>query len=243
MERGDYSGRLLTLAMSDVPAVSLVCCDLASIVIDESVVERAFAEAIATQGIVAGTGAYVRSMVRFDRARGRPPAEVLADLFDPDESRAQAASVAFDRSFRAAAERFGVTVPADVAAALGKISGSGARICLLSGLSSNASTEVHGRLRQLGLAELVLHADDAPRCFPWPDLVLTAMHRLGTTDVTEVAMVSATESGVLAGQRAGARIIVGIGDGPRRLAALRSAGATHVLDNVTALPDLIIGAA
>jgi hypothetical protein len=105
--------------MSDVPAVSLVCCDLAGIVIDDFVVERAFAEAIATQGIVAGTGAYVRSMVKFDRARGRPPAQVLADLF-----------------------------------------------CLLSGLSRDAATEVNGRLRQQGLAELVLHADDAPRCFP-----------------------------------------------------------------------------
>ena len=55
--------------MSDPPAVSLVCCDLASLVIDGSVVERAFAEAIATQGVVAGTQDYVRSMVRLDRAR------------------------------------------------------------------------------------------------------------------------------------------------------------------------------
>jgi beta-phosphoglucomutase-like phosphatase (HAD superfamily) len=228
--------------MGDVPAVSLVCCDLASIVIDESVVERAFVEAIATQGIVAGTGAYVRSMVRFDRAHGRPPAEVLADLFESDESRAQAASVAFDRSFRAAAERFGVTVPTDVAAALGKISGMGVRICLLSRLSRDASTEIRGRLRLQGLAELVLHADDAPRCFPWPDLVLTAMRRLGAADVSEVAMVSATDSGVLAGRRAGARIVVGIGDAPHRLAALRTAGATHVLDDIAGLPDLLTGA-
>jgi phosphonatase-like hydrolase len=228
--------------MSDVPAVSLVCCDLASIVIDESVVERAFAEAIATQGIVAGTGAYVRSMVRFDRAHGRAPAEVLADLFDSDESRAQAASVAFDRSFRAAAERFGVSVPADVAAAFGEITSAGAKISLLSGLSRKASTEIHGKFRQQGHAELVLHADDAPRGFPWPDLVLTAMRRLGATDASEVAMVSATESGVLAGQRAGARIVVGIGDEPHRLAALRTAGATHVLDSIAALPDVIIGA-
>ena len=229
--------------MSDVPAVSLVCCDLASIVIDGSVVERAFAEAIATQGIVAGTEAYVRSMVRFDRARGRSPAEVLADLFDRDEARAQAASVAFDQSVRAATERFGVTVPADVAAAFGKITGTGARICLLSALSRDASTEVLGRLRQQGLAELVLHSDDAPRCFTWPDLVLTAMLRLGAGDVREVAMVSATESGVLAGRRAGARIVAAMVDGSRRLAALRDAGATHVLDNIAALPDLITGAA
>ena len=75
--------------MSGPPAISLVCCDLASIVIDGSVVERAFAEAIATQGIVAGTQDYTRSMVRLDRARGRPPADVLRDLFENDEPRGQ----------------------------------------------------------------------------------------------------------------------------------------------------------
>src|SRR5215469_9888694 len=118
--------------MSDAPAVSLVCLDLANTVIDGSVVERAFAEAIATQGIVAGTQDYVRSMVRFDRSRGRPPADVLREFFEDDELRAQAASLAFDRSFRAAAERFGVAVPPDLVAALAKMSESGSKICLLS---------------------------------------------------------------------------------------------------------------
>src|ERR1700752_3213544 len=99
--------------MTDSPPISLVCLDLTSIVIDGSVVERAFAEAIATQGIVAGTQDYVRSMVRFDRARGRPPAAGVLRRSEGDEPRAQAASLAFDRSFRAAAERFGVAVPAD----------------------------------------------------------------------------------------------------------------------------------
>lgn len=229
--------------MSGTPGVSLVCCDLASIVVDGSVVERAFAEAIATQGIVAGTEAYVRSMVRFDRARGRPPADVMRELFDTDEPRAQAASVAFDRSFRAAAERFGLTAPSEMVAALGKIAGTGARLCLLSMLSHTAVGVIVDRLRQQGLADHVLGADDAPRGFPWPDLVLTAMLRLGTGDVHEVAMVSATENGLLAGYRAGARLIIGVSEDPRRLTALRRAHATHVIDNIAALSDLIAAGA
>lgn len=229
--------------MGDTPAVSLVCCDLASIVIDNSVVERAFAEAIATQGIVTGTEAYVRSMVRFDRSRGRPPADVMRELFERDEPRAQAASLAFDRSFRAAVERFGVTAPPDAIAALSKIAGSGANICLLSALSRGASSEVLGSLRRQGLADLVLCADDTPRGFPWPDPVLTAMLRLGTGDVREVAMVSSTENGVLSGRRAGARIVVGVANDPHQLAALRRAGATHVLDSLGELPDLVIAGA
>ena len=227
--------------MSEVPAVSLVCCDLANIAIDGSIVERAFAEAIATQGIVAGTQDYVRSMVRFDRAKGRPPADVLSELFEGDEPRAQAASLAFDRSFRAAAERFGVGLPPDLVAVLGKIAGSGAKICLISALSRGASGEMLARLCRAGVADHALCADDSPRGFPWPDPVLTAMLRLGAGDVREVAVISATESGVQAGYRAGARIVAGIGEGSRRVTALRQAGATHMVGAIEALPDLVIG--
>jgi phosphoglycolate phosphatase-like HAD superfamily hydrolase len=221
--------------MTDNPPISLVCCDLASIVIDGSVVERAFAEAIATQGIVMGTRDYARSMVRFDRSGGRAPSAVLRDLFDGDELRAQAAVLAFDRSFRAAAQRFSLDVPADVADAMGKAAGSGARICLITMMSRSSCGDL---LRLLRTADLVLCGDDAPRGFPWPDPVLTAMLRTGAADVREVAMVSATADGVLAGYRAGARIIVGLGSG-RRAGMLLEAGATHVIDSIANLPDLV----
>src|SRR5487761_868787 len=207
--------------MTDSPPISLVCLDLTSIVIDGSIVERAFAEAIATQGIVAGTQDYARSMVRFDRSHGRAPAAVLRDLFDGDEPRAQAASLSFERSFRAAAQRFGLDIPVDVADAMGKTAGSGARICLLTMLSRRSCGELLGLLHA---ADLVLCGDDAPRGFPWPDPVLTAMLRLGAADVREVAVVSATPDGVLSGYRA---------------AALLEAGATHVVDSITTLPDLV----
>jgi beta-phosphoglucomutase-like phosphatase (HAD superfamily) len=221
--------------MTDSPPITLVCFDLTSIVIDGSIVERAFAEAIATQGLVAGTQDYARSMVRFDRSHGRAPAAVLRDLFDGDEPRAQAASLAFERSFRATAQRFGLDVPVDVADAMGKTAGSGAKICLLTMLSRRSCGELLGLLRA---ADLVLCGDDAPRGFPWPDPVLTAMLRLGAADVREVAVVSATPDGVLSGYRAGARILVGVGSG-RRAAALFEAGATHVIDSITTLPDLV----
>jgi phosphoglycolate phosphatase len=224
--------------MTESAPISLVCLDLAGIVIDDSVVERAYAEAIATQGIVPGTQDYARSMVRFDRSRGRPPASVLRELFDADEMRAQVAALAFDRSFRAAAQRFGVSVPSAVADAVGKSAGSGAQVVLITVLSRSACGDLLGSLRD---ADLLLCADEVPRSFPWPDPVLTAMLRLGTADVREVAVVSATEDGVLSGCRAGAGLVAGIGSGPRRRSALRAAGATHVLDSIAALSDLVTG--
>jgi beta-phosphoglucomutase-like phosphatase (HAD superfamily) len=224
--------------MSDSPPISLVCFDLTNVVVDSSIMERVFAEAIATQGIVAGTQDYARSMVRFDRSHGRAPIAVLRDLFHGDEPRAQAASLAFDRSFRAAAQRFNLDIPVDVADVLDKTAGCGAHVCLITMLSRRSCDELIALLR---MADLVLCGDDAPRGFPWPDPVLTAMLRLGTADVREVAMVSATPDGVLSGYRAGAGMVVGLGSG-RRTAALAEAGATHVLDNISALPDLIAAA-
>lgn len=221
--------------MTESPPISLVCLDLASIVIESSIVERAFAEAIATQGIVTGTQDYAHSMVRLDRSYGRAPDAVLRDLFDGDEPRAQAASLAFERSFPAAAQRFGLGVPSDVADAIGKAAGAGVMICFLTMLSRRSCA---GLLGLLPAADLVLCGDDAPRGFPWPDPVFTAMLKLGAADVREVAVVSATPDGVQSGYRAGARILVGLGSG-RRAAALQEAGATHVLDNMAALSDLL----
>jgi phosphoglycolate phosphatase len=222
------------------PAVSLVCYDLASIVIDGTVVERAFAEAIATQGVVAGTEAYVRSMVRFDRAQGRPPADVLRDLFGDDEPRVQAASLAFDKSFNSAADRFDVTASPETIAALGKIAAAGVRVCLLTSLSRDAVATVLDWLRRQGLADLILCADDSPRGFPWPDPVLTAMLRLGITDVREVAVVSATEYGLLSGYRSGAGLVIGVTADPRRLPVMREAGATHMIDDIAVVPELLV---
>lgn len=224
------------------PAVSLVCYDLASLVIEAHIVERAFAEAIATQGIVTGTEAYVRSMVKFDRARGRPPGDILRDLFGSDESRVQAASLAFDRSFSSAAERFGVTASPETLSALGKVAASGIGICLLTALSRGASGAVLDWLGRHVPADLVLCADDTPRGFPWPDPVLTAMLRLGAADVRQTAVVSATENGLRCGHRAGAGLVVGVTGSPQQVPAMREAGATVVLDDIAALPDLLTAA-
>jgi beta-phosphoglucomutase-like phosphatase (HAD superfamily) len=232
---------MVSPAITDTPSgsVSLVCCDLASIVVSDSVVERAFSEALATQGIVAGTEAYVRSMVRFDRLRGCPPADVMGELFAGDESRAQAASLAFDRSFTSAVERFGVAASPQALEGLRKIDAAGMRVCLLSSLSRAASEALLGGIRRQGNADLLLCAGDAPRGFPWPDPVLTAVLRLGVADVREVAMVSATESGLESGRRAGAGLVIGVTDDPERVPAMRKAGATDVLDDIAALPEFL----
>jgi len=226
--------------VSDTSAVSLVCCDVVgAAVADGSVLERAFAEAIATQGVVTGTAAYVRSMVQFDRTRGWSPAEVMHSLFPGDEIRAQAASLAFERSFRAAVDRFGALPLSGANDALDKLAAAGTKVCLLSCLSRPAFSLIMERLGWWQRADLLLCADDVARGFPWPDLILTAILRLGLGDVREVAAVTASESGVQSARRAGARLVVGMMSDVHDAARLRRAGATHLLADIGDLPDLV----
>jgi beta-phosphoglucomutase-like phosphatase (HAD superfamily) len=88
-------------------------------------------------------------------------------------------------------------------------------------------------------ADLVLSADDVERGFPWPDLVLTAVLRLGIGDVREVVMVTSTEGGALAARRAGSPFVVGVLSDVDDASRLRRAGATHLLADVGELPDLV----
>ena len=226
--------------MSDTSPVSLICCDVVgAAAVDGSIMERAFAEAIATQGVVVGTAAYVRSMVQFDRTRGWPPADIMRTLFPDDEIRAQAANHAFERSFRAAADRFGVLPLPGVNEALAKLSAADIKICLMSSLSRPALSLIVERLDWRQRADLILCAGDVARGFPWPDLILSAVLRLGIGDVRDVVVVTASEGGLLSAQRAGTRFIAGVLSDVDDANRLRRAGATHLLADIGELPDLL----
>jgi phosphonatase-like hydrolase len=224
--------------------ISLVCCGLVGTTVgdgfgQESMVERAFAEAIATQGVVAGTSDYARCMAQVSRGRGRATVDVLYSLFPGNEARAQAAGLAFERSYRAAVDRSGLAALPGAGEAIDKLSGSGIRVCLVTSLPRDMLGLVLDTLGWRGHADLALCPDDAPRGFPWPDLVLTAILRLGAGDVREVAVAAGTEHALAAARRAGAGIVAGVLTGPHTPARMRQAGATHLIDSIAELPGLL----
>jgi phosphonatase-like hydrolase len=202
-------------------------------------VERAFAEAIATQGVVAGTSDFARCMAQISRGRGRSTVEVFDSLFPGNQARAQAAGLAFERSYRAAVGRTGLSAMPGAEEAIDKLTGSGIRVCLLTGLPRSLLGLVLDTLGWRGHDYLALCPDDAPRAFPWPDLVLTALLRLGADDVRDIAVASGTEHGIVAGRRAGARVVAGVRTGPHTASRMRRAGATHLIESVAELPDLV----
>ncbi len=226
--------------MSGSDPVSLVCCELAgTIVADGSALERAFAEAIATQGVVPGTAAYARSMVVVDRSGGLPPRDVMHALFAGDDAQAQAAYLAFERSYRTVLDRFGLATVPGAQDVLTKLSSSPLKVCLISGFSRSTSRLMLERLGISRHADLTLCLDDAQHGFPWPDLVLTAVLRLGIEDVASVAVVGNSENVITGGRRAGARTLIGI-PGDREAPRLRAAGATHLIKTVADLPALLL---
>jgi phosphoglycolate phosphatase len=226
--------------VSSATPVTLLCCGLLGVTADDGgILERAFTEAFATQGIVPGTAAYARSMVHVHQTRGQSAVDVFRALFPDAPGRAEAATLAFDRSYRLAVDRSGLVPMPGATEALQQIRGSGVRVCFITGLSRGLLGLVLDTLGWWRQVDLVLCPEDAPRGYPWPDPMLCAMLRLGVTDVRETAYAGGTESGILCGRRAGAQIVAGILTGGHTRDRLQRAGATHLLGSFAELPGVL----
>jgi phosphoglycolate phosphatase len=228
--------------VSGGPPVSLVCCDLiGTSVHDDGMLERAFAEACATQGIVPGTAAYARSMVAVHQSLGQPPLDVFRSLFPGADGRAEAATLSFERSLRNSLERATLSPAPGADEAITMLRDAGIRFCLITGLSRRLLGIVLDMLGWWRKADLALSADDVPRGCPWPDLMLTAMLRLGVEDVREAALAGSTTSCVLCGRRSGAGVVAGVLSGGHTGDRLRRSGATHLIAGIADLPAVVGG--
>jgi phosphonatase-like hydrolase len=233
--------------VSEAPKITLTCLDLAGTTVDDhGLVEMAFTEALATLGIVAGTVAFDRAMTCVRESRGRPKVEIFRQVFPGDaaggEAWAQTANLSFERSYDAVIDRVGLAPVPGAETALDKLSGAGVRICLITGFSRSTLGRVLDTLDWWKRADLVICPDDVGgRGRPWPDLVLSAALALQVEDVRQIAVCGDTASDMLCGRRAGASIVAGVLTGAHDRAQLLGAGATHVIDSVADLPDLVLG--
>jgi phosphoglycolate phosphatase len=227
--------------MGNASPIKLACLDLAGTTIgDIAMVERAFAEAIATQGIVPGTGAYARAMVHVHRSRGCSKIEVFRGIFPTNEAQAQAANLGFERSYQGAIERAGLVPAPGTIEALEKLRGAGVKICLITGFSRATLGRVLSALGWMDKVDLAICPEDAGRGRPWPDMVLTAILRLGIGDVREVAVAGDSESDMLCGSRAGASIVAGVMTGVHSRERLIRGGATQIIDSIADFPSLVL---
>jgi phosphonatase-like hydrolase len=222
------------------PPITLACIGLfGTAAQDDGMLEHAFSEACATQGIVPGTTDYAHYMVAVHQTLGEPAVAVFRELFPGNPGRAEAAALSFERSFRAAIDRHGLLPVPGAQEALEGLHESGIRICMITGLSRRLLGVVLDTLGWWRLVDLALSPEDVPRGCPWPDLMLAAMLRLGVEDVQEAAYAGSTTSGIRCGKRAGARIVAGVLTGGHTRDRLREAGATHFITRITEFPALL----
>jgi phosphoglycolate phosphatase len=226
--------------VTDCPGITLACCGLlGTLVTEDGLIERSFAEAIATQGVVSGTSAFARRMAQVHQARGQAPGDVMRLLFPENEARAQAAQLAFDRALPDAIGRTVIRPLPGAVQVLDQLRAAGCRICVVTSLARRVLDLVVDAAGLRRRVDLTLAAEDAPRGFPAPDLVLTAILRTGAEAVQDVAVVHGTGAGVEAGRRSGARVIAGVLTGPHPSPRLRAAGATSILASIADLPALL----
>ena len=222
------------------PPISLACFGLfGTAAQDDGMLERAFAEACATQGIVPGTADYAHHMVAVHQTLGEPPVDVFRGLFPGNPGRAEAAALSFERSFRAAIDRHGLLPVPGAQEAIEGLRESGVRVCMITGLSRRLLGIVLDTLGWWRLVDLALSPEDVPRGCPWPDQMLAAMLRLGVEDVREAAYAGSTASGISCARRAGARIVAGVLTGGHTRERLRAAGATHFITGIADFPGLL----
>lgn len=225
-------------------AFTLACFGLiGTTMADDGTLERAYAEAIATQGVVTGTAAYAHCMAQVHRSRGKSGMDVLREVFPGNEARAQAAYLAFERSLSGALHRSGVRPVSGADGVLDELAASGIRICVISSIPHRQLSAFLTALGWQDRVSLMLGADDVPRGCPAPDPILQAMLRLGVDDVRETVVVQSTDSGVRSGCAAGAGLVAAVLTGTHSAARLRQAGATHVLASIADVPAILAGAA
>ncbi|MEU8798200.1 HAD family hydrolase [Spirillospora sp. NPDC048819] len=227
--------------MNEADPITVACLDLAgTTVADGDIIAAAFAEAIAALGIVSGTAAHGRALARFHDSRGESKIGIFRSLFD--EPRARAANLAFERSYGQHVDRHGLKPVPGADRALERIRTAGIGVCLLTGFGRSTQARVLDALGWWDRVDLTLCPEDVPRGRPWPDIVLTAALRLGADDVRNIAVCGGTAAGMLSGRRSGASIVAGVLTGAHDRDRLLTAGATHILPSVAALPDLILPA-
>ncbi|MFI0487246.1 HAD-IA family hydrolase [Actinomadura sp. 9N215] len=227
--------------MNEAAPITVACLDLAgTTVADGETVHTAFAEAIATLGIVSGTAAYDRAFARFHESRGGSKLAVFRSLFAED--RAQAANLAFEHSYDDLVDRRGLRSVPGADDALLHLRAAGIRVCLITGFGRGTQARIIDTLGWWDRVDLTLCPADVPRGRPWPDLVLSAALRLGVDDVRHIAVCGDTANDMLTGRRSGASIVAGVLTGAHDRDRLLTAGATHILPSVAALPGLVLPA-
>lgn len=220
--------------------IALAVLDMAGTTIaDGGLVLRAFDAAATSAGIETEGPQRDRARQYVLDTMGQSKIAVFRALLG-DERRARAANLAFEAAYDALIDEVDITPIPGAAEAISALRAAGVKVALTTGFSRTTQDRLLNALGWDEIADLTLAPSDAGRGRPYPDMVLTALLRLGIDAVDQVAVLGDTTSDIASGLAAGARIVAGTLTGAHDAARLRAAGATHVVASVTEFADLIL---
>ncbi|MCK0174570.1 phosphonatase-like hydrolase [Mycolicibacterium sp. F2034L] len=219
--------------------IELAVLDMAGTTVqDDGLVIRAFDEAATAIGLSADGPERDAARRYVLDTMGQSKIEVFRALFGSEDS-AHAANIAFEKAY----EQFvddGVSPIDGAAEAISRLRAAGVKVALTTGFSASTQQRIIDALGWGDIADLVLAPGPGVRGRPYPDLVFSALMRAGVDDVRKVAVAGDTASDIRCGLSAGAAVAAGVLTGTHDRAAFAVAGATHVLDSIAELPDIVL---
>ena len=208
-------------------------------VADDGLVISSFEAAATAAGLAADGPERERARQYVLDTMGQSKITVFRALFGAEDL-AQRANAAFESAYSAAIDD-GHARPIDGAAeAITRLRDGGVKVALTTGFSGPTQEKLLAALGWQSIADLVLAPGEGIRGRPYPDLVLTALMRLGADGVRNVAALGDTSSDVDTALRAGCAVAAGTLTGAHDEHRLRDAGATHVVANVSDFADLTL---
>jgi phosphonatase-like hydrolase len=218
--------------------ISLAVLDMAgTTVADDGLVERAFTEAIGAVGVSTSDDRFPAMLDHVRATMGQSKIVVFRALLP--ETEAQQANAAFEAAYSRLVEAGHCEPIPGAEQAIKDLRAAGVKVALTTGFARPTQDAIIAALGWSDLADIALTPAEAGRGRPFPDMVLTAVLRLGIDDVRAVAVVGDTPSDVVSGLRAGASIAAGVLTGASTRAEFEAVQATHVLESVRDLPALL----
>jgi phosphonatase-like hydrolase len=217
------------------PPPDLLVCDLAGTTIrDRGEVPAAFEAALREAGVAF-------EPAELDGWRGASKREVLGRLLARD-GRADPRLVPVYTRFRSLLlDRLAASAPLSlpgVDTTLEGLKRAGVRLAVTTGFDREVAQAVFAAVSWAPLLDAWICGDDVSRGRPAPYMIFRTMERCGVEDVRRVAVVGGTRLDLEAAWNAGAAWRVGVLTGAHDRATLEAAPHTHIVDAVTALPDL-----
>jgi phosphonatase-like hydrolase len=215
--------------------VDLFVFDLAGTTVrDEDHVMRAFVDTASAFDLPADP-AWLRPRMGWHKER------VFAGLLDAhgqDPGEAAAMARHFEAVFAAGVRARPLRPTPGACEALAALAGHGVRIAFNTGFARVTADVV---LAAMGWQHWPsVASDEVVAGRPEPHLIHAAMQRVGVVDPARVGVAGDTPADLLAARAAGAALRIGVGCGTHSLGELAAHPHTHLLADLSALPELVL---